>query len=150
MIRRLTAFSLSALVVSIWTNAAVAATTLPANIQADRAAVQQDNTNLEAALTQLRTDERAHNTGALAADRTAVSLARIQREIDFGKLAQDAASILQTDETTLLSALTKLHTDQLSGGSVSADQTAVQEADTQLKNDRDAIFGDLGPGGMGR
>jgi hypothetical protein len=125
-----------------------AAQALPANIVADRTKIQQDATNLHNAFTQLRTDEGAGNTAAVAADRTALRLARMQMGLDFGKLHQDAHGILLPDQTTLMAALTQLHADQAANNAsaVLADQTAVQNAETQLKNDRTAIFGDLGLG----
>jgi hypothetical protein len=114
--------------------------------------IQQDAATLQTARTQLQTDERAGNAAAVAADRTAIRLARMQLGLDFGKLHQDAQGVLQPDQTTLMAALAQLHTDQVANNAsaVQADQTAVQNAETRLKNDRTAIFGDLGSGfGMG-
>ncbi len=140
-----------ALVASVMAEIAVAQSALPAAVQADRTTIQQDATNVQTAFTQLRTDEKAGNAAAVAADRTALRLARMQMGLDFGKLHQDAQGTLQPDETTLMAALTQLHADQAASNAsaVPTDQTAVQNAEVQLKNDRTAIFGDLG-GGMGR
>lgn len=123
-----------------------AQTTLPANVEADRATVQQDATNLKNLHAQLKADEGSGNTTAVETDKTALRLARMQLEIDLGKLHQDAQGILQPDQTTLMSALGQLHADQVAGNAsaVEADQTAVQNAQTQLKADRTAVFGELG------
>lgn len=127
-----------------------AAQTLPAPIQADRATVQQDTTNVHNAFAQLKADEQAGNAAAAAADRTALRLARMQARFDFGKLQQDAQGVMQTDQTTLMAALTQLHADQTASDrtAIQADQAAVQNAETQLKADRTAVFGDLGMAGM--
>jgi hypothetical protein len=140
-----------ALVASVVAEIAAAQSALPPAIQADRTTIQQDATNVQTAFTQLRTDEKAANIAAVAADRTALRLTRMQMGFDFGKLHQDAQGILQPDETTLMAALTQLHADQAANNAsaVPADQTAVQNAEVQLKNDRTTIFGDLGAG-MGR
>ena len=129
---------------------AAAQTTLPPAVQADRATLQQDAANLHSAFVQLKTDEQAGNAAA-AADRTAVQLARMQMQLDFAKLHQDAQGVLQPDQATLMAALTQLHADQVanSASAVQADQTAVENARAQLKADRKAIFGDLG-GGFGK
>jgi hypothetical protein len=125
-----------------------AQTALPAAVQADRATLQQDGTNLHSAFTQLKADKDAGNADAAEADRTAVQLARMQAHSDFGKLHQDALGLLQPDQTTLMAALTQLHSDQVAGNAsaVQADQAAVESAKTQLKADRTAIYGDLGTG----
>ncbi len=127
---------------------AAAARALPAAVQADRATVGQDGTNLHNAFAQLKADEQAGNTAALAADRTAVHLARMQVRLDLGKLHQDAQGMLQPDQTSLMAALTQLHADQVANdaGAVPADQTQVQAAQAQLRADREALFGDLGIG----
>ena len=137
-----------ALVISALAPMAAAQTALPAGVQADRATIQQDATNRQNAFTQLKSDEQAGNTAAVAADRTALQLARLQARIDFGKLHQDAQGVLQADQTTLMTALTQLHTDQVANNAtaVQADQSAVQNAEAQLKADRNAIFGDLAAG----
>jgi hypothetical protein len=142
------AVSSIALIAAAVAPVAAAQTSLSAAVQADRAAVQQDASNRQNAFAQLRTDEGAGDTVAIAADRTALQLARMQARMDFGKLHQDAQSVLQPDQTTLLAALTQLHADQVANNTaaVQADQTAVQNAQAQLKADRSAIFGDLGMG----
>jgi hypothetical protein len=124
---------------------AAAQPSLPAAVQADRATVQQDATNLHNAFMQLRTDEQA-GSATVAADRTAVQLARMQARLDFAKLHQDAQGVLQPDQATLMAALTQLHADQVANnaGALPADQTAVQNAQAQLKADHAAVFGDLG------
>ena len=142
-----------ALVASALAQGAGAQTPLPAAVQADRAAIQQDGANLHSAFAQLQTDEQAGNSVAADADRTAVHLARMQVRLDFGKLHQDAQGLLQPDQTALMAALSQLHADQVAGNAsaMGADQTAVQSAKTQLHNDHKAIFGDLGIGsGMHR
>jgi hypothetical protein len=125
-----------------------AQTALPAAVQADRATLQQDGTNLHSAFAQLKADKDAGNSAAAEADRTAVQLARMQTHSDFGKLHQDAEGLLQPDQTNLMAALTQLHSDQVAGNAsaVQADQAAVESAKTQLKADRTAIYGDLGTG----
>ena len=137
-----------ALMASALAHTAAAQTPLPANVQTDRATIQQDATNLHNLHTQLKTDEAAGNTAAVAADRTASRLARMQLMQDFGNLHHDAQGILQPDQTTLMAALTQLHTDQVANNAsaAEADQAAVQSAETQLKTDRSAVFGDLGIG----
>jgi hypothetical protein len=135
-----------ALAASAMAQVAIAQTPLPANIQADRAAVQQDASNLKTALAQIRADERAGSASAAAADRTAARLVRMQLHQDLGKLHQDAQGILQPDHAALMAALTQLHADQVANNAsaVQADQAAVENAETQLKNDRSAVFGELG------
>lgn len=131
---------------------AAAQTSLPAAVQADRVTVTQDLTNLQKVRAQLIADEQAGNSAAVAADRTALRLARMQVALDFGRLRQDAQGILEPDRTTLMAALTQLHADQVSNNSaVLADQAAVDSAEAQLATDRTAVFGDLGIGfGMHR
>jgi len=128
---------------------AAAQATLPTAIQADRATVQQDVANLHNLFTQLKTDEQA-GSAAVAADHTAVQLARMQERLDFAKLHEDAQGLLQPDQQTLMAALTQLHADQVANnaGAVTTDQTAVQNAQAQLKADHKAVFGGLG-GGFG-
>jgi hypothetical protein len=127
---------------------AVAQTALPAAVQADRATLEQDGTSLHSAFTQLKADKDAGNSAAAEADRTAVQLARMQVHSDFGKLHQDAQGLLQPDQTSLMTALTQLHSDQVAGNTsaVQADQAAVESAKSQLKADHTAIYGDLGTG----
>lgn len=125
-----------------------AQTALPATVQADRATLQQDGTNLHSAFTQLKADKEAGNSAAAEADRSAVQLARMQMHSDFSKLHQDAGGLLQPDQTSLMTALTQLHSDQVAGNTsaVQADQAAVESAKSQLKSDRTAIYGDLDTG----
>jgi hypothetical protein len=125
---------------------ATAQTTLPANLQADRATIQQDQTAERNLVQQLRTDESAGNSAAAAADRTGLRLAHMQSAQDMGKLHQDAQAILQPDEAALTAALTQLYSAQQASNTsaVQADQAAVAAAETQLRTDREAIFGDLG------
>jgi hypothetical protein len=101
---------------------------------------------------QLRADEAASNTAAVAADRTAVRLARMQLRLDFGELNRDAQSIVQPDLAALKAALTQLHADQVANNAsgVQSDQLAVQNAETQLRTDRANLFGDLGVDGLPR
>ena len=136
----------AALVAAATVHDAAAQAQLPAAIQADRAVVSQDGTNLHNALAQFKADEQAGNAAALAADHTAVQLARMQVRADFGKLHQDALGILQPDQAALMAALTQLHADQVANnaGALPADQTAVQNAKDQFKADHKAVFGDLG------
>lgn len=132
---------------------AAAAQSLPANVQADRTAIQQGAGNLHSLHTQLRTDEGAGNDTAAAADRTALRIARMQLRADFGKLHQDAQAVLQPDQAALMAALTQLHSDQVANNAtaVQSDQSAVQNAETQLRSDRKIVFGDLQVGhGMHR
>src|ERR1700686_776713 len=74
------------------------AATLPANVQADLATVQEDQAAMKAAVTQLRADEKS-NSANVAADRTAVRLARLKLRMDAQRLHTDALPILQSDET---------------------------------------------------
>lgn len=143
-----TTLSSVALVASAMATAADAQTALPAAVQADRSTLQQDGTNLHNAFAQLKADKEAGNAAAAEADRTAVHLARMQMHLDFGKLHQDAQGLLQPDQTTLMSALSQLHGDQVAGNTsvVQADQAAVESAKTQLEADRTAIYGNLGAG----
>jgi hypothetical protein len=129
------------------TQQAAAQTSLPPVVQADRDTVQQDATNLHNAFMQLKTDEQA-GSATVAADRTAMQLARTQARLDFAKLHLDAQGVLQPDQTALMAALTQLHADQVANNAsaVQADQAAVQNAQAQLKADRSAIFGELGAG----
>lgn len=135
-----------ALVAATLAQTAAAQATLSASVQADRATIQQDAANLDNLRTQLRSDEAAGNTMAAAADRTALRLARMQLMLDFGNLHRDAQGVLQPDQTTLMAALTQLHADQVANNAsaIGADETAVQNAEAQLKSDRTAVFGDLG------
>jgi hypothetical protein len=126
-------------------------TTLPANVQTDRATIQQDQMAMQNALGQLRNDEAANNTAAAAADRTAVRLARLKLESDFAQLHQDAQPMLQPDKTAVVSALTELHADQIASNAdaIAADQTALAVAETHLRADQEAVYGGLGGGGAG-
>jgi len=143
--------SLVAIAVSAFALQATAQTVLPANIQADRALIQQDQIAVQNAVQQLRTDEAAGNAAAAAADRTALRLAHMKVAQDFGQLRQDAQPVLQPGETTLVAALNQLYTDQRSNNAsgVQADQAAVSAAEAQLKTTREAIFGGLGHHGFG-
>ncbi|HEX4781490.1 MAG TPA: hypothetical protein VH301_12095 [Usitatibacter sp.] len=116
------------------------ATTLPANVQADIAVVQQDRAALRAAFQQMRSDESA-NAAAVPADRTALALARLQLRMDTGRLHMDAAPILQADATALQAALTKLHGDQVSNDTAAlpADDAAVQQARSQMMADAKSL-----------
>jgi hypothetical protein len=127
---------------------ASAQATLPANLQADRVAIQQDKLLVQNIAGQLRTDEVAGNAAAVAADRTALRLAQIKGAQDLGVLRQDAQPILQPDQAALIAALTQLHSDQLANNAsaVQTDQAAVTAAETQLRTDRETIFGGLGDG----
>lgn len=130
---------------------ASAQTTLPANLQAARAAVQQDRLAMQGARTQLTTDEAAGNANAVAADRTALRLARIKTRQDFATLAQDARAALQPDHAAVVAALTQLHADQMANNAaaVQADGATLAAAETQLRSDREAIFGGLRERGGG-
>jgi hypothetical protein len=125
---------------------ASAQTTLPANLQADRATIQQDQTAARNLMQQLRTDEAAGNSAAVAADRTGLRLAHMKTGQDMGQLHQDAQPILQPDQAALTTALTQLYSAQQANNAsaVQTDQAAVMAAETQLKTDREAIFGGLG------
>jgi len=127
---------------------AFAQITLPVNVQADRALIQQDQVAVQSAWQQLKADEATGNAAAAAADRTALRLARMKTAQDFGQLHQDARPILQPNQATLTAALTQLYADQRANnvGAVQADQAAVAAAEAQLKTDREAIFGGLGKG----
>lgn len=111
------------------TPSTVTPTTLPANVQADLAVVKQDFAAMRTAMQTLRTDEEA-SSPAVAADRSAVALARLQLRQDMGKLHIDAAPVLQADAAVLQTALTTLHNDQVANnaGALAADQTAVKSA----------------------
>jgi len=130
---------------------ASAQSTLPANVQADRATIQQDQALVQNIVQQLGNDEAAGNSSGAAADRTALRLARMKTAQDFGRLHQDAQPILQPHQDALTAALTQLYADQHANnvGAVQADQAAVTAAETQLKSDREAIFGGLGKASRG-
>lgn len=125
---------------------ATAQTTLPANVQTDRATIQQDRTATRNLMQQLRTDEAAGDAAAAAADRTGLRLARTKTGQDMGQLHQDAQSILQPDEVALTTALTQLYSAQQANNTsaVQAGQAAVAAAETQLRTDRETIFDGLG------
>jgi hypothetical protein len=120
------------------------AATLPANVQADLATVQEDQAAMKAAVTQLRADEKS-NSANVAADRTAVRLARLKLRMDAQRLHTDALPILQSDETALFNALTQLHNDQAgsNAGALAADEAAVTQAEQQLRTDVQAIGGGM-------
>ncbi len=147
MTSRFLLLSIAALATTVVQQAA-AQTTLPANVQADRATIQQDQALVRSVMSQLRTDQAAGNAAAEAADRTALRLARMKVGEDFGALLRDAQPILQPGRTAMVAALTQLHTDQVANNAsaVQADQAAVVAAESQLKADREAIFGGLGRG----
>jgi len=122
--------------------------TLPANVQADRTLIQQDQIAVQNAFQQLRADEAAGNSSAAAADRTALRLAHMKMAQDFAQLHQDAQSVLQPGQAALTAALTQLLADQQAGNTsaVQTDQAAVAAAEAQLKSNREAIFEGLGRG----
>ena len=127
---------------------ATAQVTLPANVQADRALIQQDQIAVHDAFQQLRTDEAAGNASAAAADRTALRLAHMKMAQDFAQLHQDAQLVVLPSQAALTAALTQLLADQRAGdtNAVQADQAAVAAAEAQLKSNREAIFEGLGKG----
>ncbi len=107
----------------------VTPTTLPANVQADLAVVKADFAAMRTAMETLHASEQS-SSATVAADRSAVGLARLQLRMDMGKLHIDAAPILQADATALQVALTTLHNDQVANnaGALAADQAAVKTA----------------------
>jgi hypothetical protein len=127
---------------------ATAQVSLPANVQADRTLIQQDQIAVQNAFQQLRADEAAGNASAAAADRTALRLAHMKMAQDFAQLHQDAQSVLQPGQAALTAALTQLLADQQAGNTsaVQTDQAAVAAAEAQLKSNREAIFEGLGKG----
>ena len=137
--------SVLALATSLVALQAAAQTTLPANLQADRATIQQDQTLVQNLVQQHRTDEATGNSAAVAADRTALRLAHMKIGQDFGQLRQDAQPLLQPDQAALTTALTQLYSAQHTNnvGAVQTDQAAVAAAETQLRSDSEAIFGGL-------
>jgi len=139
-------FSIVSAVALIVAGQAVAQTALPASVQADRAAIQQDQTNVQNAVQQLRADEAAGSATAAAADRTALRLARMKLAQDFAQLHQDAQPMLAPDRAALTAALTKLYSDQTANNvsAVQLDQAAVTAAEAELQSDREAVFGGLG------
>jgi hypothetical protein len=138
--------SVVALAASFVALQAAAQTTLPANLQADRATILQDQTLVQGIVQQHRTDEATGNSAAVAADRTALRLAHMKIGQDFGQLRQDAQPLLQPDQAALTTALTQLysaqHTNNVSA--VQTDQVAVAAAEAQLRTDRETIFAGLG------
>lgn len=148
MTSRFLLLSIVSLAAPLIAQQAAAQTILPADVQADRTTIQQDRIDVQNAMSQLRTDEAAGNAAAVAADRTALRLARMKTGRDFGKLLQDAQPILQPDLAALMAALTQLHSDQLANNAsaVRTDQAGVAAAEKQLMTDREAIFGGLGEG----
>jgi hypothetical protein len=148
MTSRLLLVSLAALAAPFVAQQAAAQSTLPANLQTDRATIQEDHALVKSAMTQLRTDEAAGNAAAVAADRTGLRLARMKVGEDIQTLHQDAQPVLQPERTTLVAALTQLHADQVANNAaaVQADQAAVEAAGKQLTTDRKAIFAGLGEG----
>ncbi|HTS86075.1 MAG TPA: hypothetical protein VMG61_13285 [Usitatibacter sp.] len=129
------------------TPSTVTPTALPANVQADLATVQADMATLHTAMQTLRTDEQA-NAPTVAADRSAVGLARLQLRMDMGKLHIDAAPILQADATALQVALTQLHNDQVANNAsaLAADQAAVKSAGQLLHADMKQLHMGMGHG----
>ena len=152
MTSKLLSLSIVVLAASLVALRAAAQSTLPANVQADRATIQQDQTLVQNTVQQLRIDEAAGNSSAVAADRTALRLAHMKTGQDFGQLRQDAQPILQPAQAALTAALTQLYSDQHANNAsaVQTDQAAVAAAETQLRTDREAIFGGLGEGFGGR
>jgi hypothetical protein len=148
MTSKFLALSIAALAASLYALQAAAQSALPANVQAARATIQQDQTLVQNVIQQLRTDEAAGNAAAMAADRTALRLAHMKTGQDFDQLRQDAQPILQPDQAALTTALTQLYSAQHAGNAsaVQTDQAAVAAAETQVKTDREAIFGGLGKG----
>ena len=129
------------------TAATVTPTPLPANLQADLAAVQADMASLRTAVQTLRADEQG-NASTVAADRSAVALARLQLRMDMGKLHIDAAPILQADATALQAALTQLHNDQVANNAsaLAADQASVKSAGQLLHADMKQLHMGMGHG----
>lgn len=127
------------------------ATNLPANVQADLATLKQDAAALRAAAQQLRSDE-ATNIAAVPADRSLLALARLQLRVDMRRVHEDAAPMIQADETALHAALTQLHGDQVANntGALAADQAAVMQAEEQLRADAKALHAGFGEGGRWR
>ena len=125
-----------ALAASIVALQAAAQTPLPANLQADRATIQQDQTLVQSIVQQHRTDEAAGNSAAVAADRTALRLAHMKTGQDFGQLHQDAQPLLQPGQAVLTNALTQLYTDQHTNNvsAVQADQAAVAAAEMAISS----------------
>jgi hypothetical protein len=152
MTSKFLSLSIVVLAASLVALRAAAQSTLPANVQSDRATIQQDQTLVQNTVQQLRIDEAAGNSSAVAADRTALRLARMKTGQDFGQLHQDAQPILQPAQAALTAALTQLYSDQHANNAsaVQTDQAAVAAAETQLRTDREAIFGGLGEGFGGR
>ena len=146
MTRRVTLLSIMSAVACIVAGQAAAQTALPANVQADRAAIQQDQATVQTAVQQMQADEAAGNATAVAADRTALRLARMKVAQDFGQLHQDAQVVLAPDQAALTSALTRHYSDQVASNvsAVQIDQAAVTAAEGQLRSDREAVFGGLG------
>lgn len=138
--------SIAVLAASLVALPAAAQSTLPANVQADRATIQQDQALAKSLSQQLKNDEAAGNAAAVAADRTALRLARMKTGQDFGQLRQDAQPFLQPNQAALTAALTQLYSDQRANNvsAVQMDQAAVAAAETQIKATRVAIYGDLG------
>jgi hypothetical protein len=148
MTSKFLSLSIVVLAASLVALRAAAQSTLPANVQADRATIQQDQTLVQNTVQQLRIDEVAGNSSAVAADRTALRLAHMKTGQDFGQLRQDAQPILQPAQAALTAALTQLYSDQHANNAsaVQTDQAAVAAAETQLRTNREAIFGGLGEG----
>jgi len=148
MASKFLSFGLAVAAASTFAMPATAQVTLPANVQADRGLIQQDQIAVQDAFQQLRTDEAAGNASAAAADRTALRLAHMKMAQDFAQLHQDAQPLLQPGQAALTAALTQLLADQRAGdtGAVQADQAAVASAEAQLKSNREAIFEGLGKG----
>lgn len=130
----------------------LAQTALPANLQADLATAQQDQAAMKTAWSTLKADRTAGNTAAVAADHTALRLARMKLAQDLGALHQDAQPLLQPSQEALVASLTQLHTDQVANNAaaVQTDQAAVTAAEQQLESERSAIFGSLHAGFGGR
>ncbi|MGZ5085575.1 MAG: hypothetical protein ACXWG3_09525 [Usitatibacter sp.] len=144
--------SIASVAVTLAAQPSAAQSALPANLQSDRAAIQQDQAMVQDAERQLRADRVAGNAAAEAADRTALRIARMKSAEDFGVLLGDAQPILKPDRDAVLAALTQLHADQAAGNTnaVQADQAALAAAEGRLAADRQAIFGGLGRRFFGR
>jgi DNA polymerase III gamma/tau subunit len=148
MTSKYVSLSIAFLAASLVALPAAAQSTLPASVQADRATIQQDQALVQNIVQQLKIDEAAGNSAAVAADRTALRLAHMKTGQDLSQLRRDAQPTLQPDQAALTATLTQLYSDQRANNvsAVQTDQAAVTAAETQLRTDREAIFGGLGKG----
>ena len=124
---------------------AQAVVTLPENLQAERAAAEQAQAALKQAFTQRAIDTQAGNVAAVAADEAQIQVARDQFRTAMRVFLTDAAPLLKPDRDAVRAAVSQLHIDEAAGNpaAVAADKVTLASAKAQLKQDQQAVFGNL-------